>query len=232
MQLPLEFRHKEVKTFENFIIGENQLLINSLKDFLADKQQSLFLIWGHEKSGKSHLLNALHTQLQDHHLSSVYFKQDILDERDQLQLIPLFDHVMIDDIDQIAEKDQSEENLFQWINEIRQSHKKLILTSNAPINSITWGLPDLKSRLQSAQSHQITPLDRNDLLILFTREAEIRGLKLDQKAIQYIEKNCPMNPGFLMSLLMQLDNITLVKKKSVTVPLIRQLLNSNLVNRN
>ena len=227
-QIPLNFKHPNRNSFENFIIGENQAFIKSLQSF-ADSNECLLYFWGEKNSGKSHLLQALVHKLKSQNKSIVTLSAKELFKRENISILELFDFILIDEIEILAAHKNAEEHLFNWINEAKQFHKKLILASQISNKDSCWKLADLRSRLVSGRSYQLLPLKRNETIKIFHREADFRGILLDEKVLSYLEKNCPMNLGFLMSLLNQLDNITLIKKKKVTIPLIKQILNSNLV---
>lgn len=229
MQIPLSFKLKPNKSLDSILGEKNQLLIQSFQKFLKSSH-NLFYIQGEVKSGKSHLLEALQNDLIDNKHSSVLLDSKVLLDRAHIQIIQLFNVILIDDIDEISGNELAEENLFTWINEVNQNNKKLILTSKISPKSKQWQLPDLISRLQAGLMHQTELLAREDLIQMFKLGSSNRGMKIDNKVINYIESNCPMNPRFILSLLYQLDNITLAKKRQVTVPLIKQIINSNLVN--
>ncbi len=227
-QIPLNFKHPNRNSFENFIIGENEALIESSKTF-SESNECLFYLWGEKHSGKSHLLQALVNNAKGLKKSIVIISSQELLSRENISILELFDNILIDEVEKIAGNNTAEEHLFHWINEAKQFHKKLILSSQISNKDTLWKLADLRSRLISGRTHQLIPLKRDKTLKIFYREAEFRGINIDEKVLSYLEKNCPMNLGFLMSLLNQLDNVTLIKKKKVTIPLIKQILNSNLV---
>ena len=54
-QLLLDIQTPKVKSFENFIIGDNSEAISIIKKFMTDKNLQFFYLWGVEGSGKSHL---------------------------------------------------------------------------------------------------------------------------------------------------------------------------------
>ena len=56
-QIPINFGFYSNKTFENFIVGNNQDLFSSLKSISFENQ--LILVYGSKSSGKSHISEAL-----------------------------------------------------------------------------------------------------------------------------------------------------------------------------
>ena len=56
-QIPIDFGFFTVKTFDNFIIGDNKKLYSSLQNIINTDQ--LVLIYGNKSSGKTHICEAL-----------------------------------------------------------------------------------------------------------------------------------------------------------------------------
>jgi DnaA family protein len=152
-----------------------------------------------------------------------------LKNREYVTLINMFDYICIDSVEQISNDKLLEEALFFWINEVKQSKKKIVLASQISNSDKNWQLADLRSRLSSGQTHQLLPLSRHGVLQVFDQQAKQKGFILDKKVIDYLEKNCSMNMIFLQELLKQLDKATLIHKKQVTIPLIKKILHTVLV---
>ncbi len=228
-QMPLAFKSTQVKTFKDFILGKNVALIDSLDSFTRSNEMLLYL-WGESGSGKTHVLQATINLLNTRDKSAVLLKPKDLLDRQKVSLIAMFDFICIDDTHKIAGDKSLEESLFFWINEVKQARKKIILAGQLSNKSTNWQLPDLKSRLQSGRTHELLSLGRVEVLRVFSNIAKQKGITPDEKVIAFLEKNCPMNLSFLSSLLTKLDEITLVEKKQVTIPLIKKILKTKLVN--
>lgn len=218
-QLPLNFKNSTNQTFENFNVGANTAIVDSLKSF-PKSSESLFYLWGKSGAGKSHALNAFIAS----HESSVLIMPSDISKRENVALIGMFDFICIDQTENIAANSLLEESLFFWINEVRQANKKIILASQISNSSDKWQLPDLKSRLNSGRTHQIQALARDEVLHVFHQLANQKGIVLDHKVMKYLQNNCPMNMAYLSDLLIKLDETTLIEKKQVTIPLIKKLL--------
>ena len=222
-QLPLNFKQGNEKSFKDFISTNNMGIVESLIDF-SQSEESLLYLWGETGSGKSHLLHALIQHIKADQSAVVLMPEDIA-QRQNLSLIDMFDYICIDEVERIAKDDLLEESLFQWINEIRQARKKIILASQIPHTPERWQLPDLCSRLQAGRTHQLKHLDRPQVLQVFNDQAENMGIVIDQKIERYLQNNCSMNMQFLTQLLSELDQATLVHKKHITIPLLKKILN-------
>ena len=222
-QLPLDFKQNNEQTFAEFIVGSNTSLLKSLQTFSLSNETILY-IWGEIGSGKSHILNAFTKYCDEKNKSAVVLSPNDLAKRKNISLIEMFDCICIDNVEQIIADSLLEESLFHWINEIKQHQKKIILACQISNKSNKWQLPDLKSRLQSGRTHQIKSLDRHKVIDVFIKQAQQKGIKIDTRVSQFLQNNCPMNMHYFSGLLIKLDQITLIEKKQVTIPLIKKII--------
>ena len=229
-QIPLAFKNTKVKTFQDFVLGKNIALIDSLNSFSQSEEESLLYLWGEPGSGKSHVVEAFINLLHTNSKTAVLLTPKDLKDRQKVSLIEMFDYICIDDTHEIANNALLEESLFLWINEVKQVKKKIVLAGQLSNKNQQWQLPDLRSRLQSGRTHELIALGRNEVLTVFKKLSGQQGIMIDSRVEAFIEKNCPMNLSFLSALLNKLDEITLVEKKQVTIPLIKKILNTKLVN--
>ncbi len=228
-QIPLAFKNTPVKTFKDFVSGKNVALIDSLESFSCCNE-TLFYLWGEPGCGKTHLLQAISHFLNTSNKTAVLLVPKDLLDRKNVSLIEMFDTICIDNTQNIASDSLLEEALFFWINEVKQARKKIILAGQVSNKNTDWQLPDLRSRLKSGRTHELLALERVEVLIVFSNLAQQKGIVIDTRVIAFLEKNYPMNLSFLSSLLSKLDEITLVEKKQATIPLIKKILNTKLVN--
>ena len=119
-QLLLNIHPPSIKSFENFVIGDNFEAISVIKKFTTEKNLQFFYLWGVQGSGKSHL-------------SSVVKKNNI---------------IVIENIESMNDIEQIE--AFSIFNNCKENGKKLFITgSNSPNNMglrsdlasrLSWGL--------------------------------------------------------------------------------------------
>ncbi|MFK8010890.1 MAG: DnaA/Hda family protein [Marinicellaceae bacterium] len=228
-QLPLDFKNKNNSTYAEFLIEGNNGVIKGLNAF-SESSAYIFFLWGSSGCGKSHLLHAFINEKVGSDKQAVLVQPKDLVKRENVSLIAMFEYICIDNVHRISGDVLLEEALFFWINEIKQYQKKLILASQIPNSDNQWKLADLRSRLASGITHQLKPLSRSGVLEAFLHQAKVRGLNIDAKVINYLENNCAMNMSFLKNLIIALDKATLIQKKQVTIPLIKNILQTELVN--
>ena len=93
-QIPIDFGFFTVKTFDNFIIGENKKLYISLQNIIDTDQ--LILIYGNKSSGKTHICEALCNT----YLDSV----TLIDSKSKLSnlvSVDFYELLVIDDLDKL-----------------------------------------------------------------------------------------------------------------------------------
>ncbi|HOP21300.1 MAG TPA: DnaA/Hda family protein [Gammaproteobacteria bacterium] len=213
VQIPLNFPNQNYQTLENFEVGENDSLVESLNSFLTTDSENLFYFYGAEGSGKSHLLNGLVEKLKQDGISVVIPTTTDIANRSHVSLIQMFDVLCLDGIEKLASDSLLEESLFFWINEVRQYNKKLILSCQFSAKNELWKLPDLRSRLLSGRTHQIKPLNRKQTWSIFFKIAAQKGINFDEKAESYLQKQLKVNLKFLMNVLDALESAIHAEKR-------------------
>ncbi|VAW38581.1 hypothetical protein MNBD_GAMMA01-1772 [hydrothermal vent metagenome] len=227
-QIPLNFKNTDIKSFKDFIVGKNLIVLDSLQSF-PQSDEYLFYLWGKSANGKSHLLQAFIAHVTALGKTAVILKPDDISQRQNISLLTMFDYICIDAVENIVANSLLEEALFFWINEVRAADKKIILASQVSNKSQQWQLPDLQSRLQAGRTHEIKSLDRGEALQVFTYQAKQKGIVVDTRMVNYLNNNCPMNMQFLSLLLNALDETTLIQKKQLTMPFLKKILATVLV---
>lgn len=227
-QIPLDFKSSNNQTYEDFIVESNATTLDSLKSF-TESSAYIFYVWGETGCGKSHLLNAFIENNNQTNKPAVLIQPKDLVNRENVSLIEMFGCICIDNSELISGDPLLEEALFFWINEVKQAQKKIVLASKISNSDKNWNLADLRSRLASGRTHQLMSLSRQGVIIAFNKQASELGIDIDDKVINYLENNCSMNMAFLKQLLNHLDKATLIHKKQVTIPLIKNILQTVLV---
>lgn len=225
-QYPLQLSLNRHPNFDNFVVGENALLLQHLHQLLEQQASDFLFIWGAQQTGKSHLLMALCNSLPN---NSAYFSlsaaneelnASLLDELEQFSL------VCLDDIDTICGNDDWELALFHCYNRIRSAGGRLLVSAHAHPRNLPVLLPDLKSRLMWGACYQLQPLKDAGKMKLLMQLAEAKGIRLEPDAAKYIITRCSRDTAGLLQLMEQLDRYSLSMKQQITIPLIRNWLSA------
>jgi chromosomal replication initiator protein len=146
-------------TFESFVVGKGNELAHAACQAVAanpGKAYNPLFIYGGVGLGKTHLLQAIGHELAKDTDKVLYvtcekFTNDYIqsvrngkakDFKDRYRNVDL---LMVDDIQFMAGKDGTQEEFFHTFNELHQTNKQIIITSDRPPKSI----PALEKRLLS-----------------------------------------------------------------------------------
>ena len=198
-QLLLDIQPPARPTFENFIAGRNAEALHSLDLALKGNESARFIyLWGEPGSGKSHLAVAYQ-----------YLNN---------QAIVVDDVQLLDDAAQIK--------LFNTYNELRNNTdfgKTLVVTGNAAPMQMNLR-DDLATRLAWGLTYQLQPLSDEEKALALMSHADARGMRLPTEVITYCLHYLQRDLPTLISTINALDEWSLITKKPVTVPMLRQLL--------
>lgn len=199
-QLVLDIQLPALPTFDNFIVGHNQEAMASIKQAIIAKASGTFqhiYLWGPEGCGKSHLLQALHS------------------EGIEIQ----------DNVDQLGSEAQIA--LFNRFNGLKAEHG-LLVTAGRYAPSQMGLRDDLATRLAWGLVYQLHPLSDEDKANALRLHAQERGMHLPKEVIDYCFKFLRRDLPSLMAVLQALDEWSLTRKKPISVPMLKKLLQGEL----
>lgn len=225
-QLALKLDIQEDTTFNNFFVGKNQQLINTLQEAARGRGEQFIYIWGGHGVGRTHLLQACCHVSNSLKLSPIYLpfrnvtklQPSILEDLDALHL------VCVDDVDAIAGRPAWEEAFFHFYNCMREANKRLVVAGRFPPNELGLALPDLVSRLAWGTVYHIHELTDQEKMNALLWRAEARGLKLSEQVAQYLMNHWQRNMADLFAALNKLDQASLQAKRKLTVPFVKEVL--------
>ena len=222
-QLTLDLQLRESYTFKNFVVGDNALAVNMLRQMVLSQDEQQLLIWGGACCGKSHLLQAV-CQLSSQQNSTVTYlpleqlidySPDVLDGLENINL------VCIDDVQKVEARPIWQEKLFDLINRMREVGNKLLFTSSLPPNELNLQLEDLRSRLNWGPVIQIEYLDDHKKQDALQLRASMKGFELSPQVAAYMLKNYSRDMPALFKKLEHLDQASLQHQRRLTIPFVK-----------
>ncbi len=225
-QLALNLCLKDVASFANFFIGNNQQLVAVLGQLPANNASPFVYFWGQLGSGKSHLLSAVCQLFGEHNLSVAYLPLEdaehldvqILDDLENLDLL------CIDDLHLIAGNLGWEEKIFYCFNNFLAHNKKIVITSSVAPQALPLKLLDLKSRMMSGLVFAVQTLNDEGKIASLKLRAELRGLDLSDSAARFLLNHYERDTKSLFMVLDILDKAALTAQRRLTVPFIKDIL--------
>ena len=224
-QLALDLKLRESYSFNNFITGDNQLLIDLLKQLAGSNGEQQVVIWGDKFTGKSHLLQAVCQAATAKKLITTYLplQQIIQYSADALEGLEKIDIVCVDDVQMLSQKADWQINIFDLINRMREAEKRLVFSSSLPPNEMGISLEDLRSRLNWGPVIKIKPLTDEQKQQALQLRAESRGFELPDNVASYILNNFSRDMPGLFEKLEQLDQLSLQQQRRLTIPFVKQV---------
>jgi len=225
-QILLAFEEYEHVSFELYEAGRNFQALRHLQNFVSSGKRKNVYLWGQPGTGKSHLLQALCTTAAKAELNIAYIplaesaslSPQMLQGLEQLAL------VCLDDIDDIDGDREWEKAIFHLYNQLRDAQTPLLITAQYSPKGSPLQLADLKSRLAWDHVYHLQCLDEKASLQALQKRARSRGFDLPNDVADYLLKRVPRDTHNLFQLLDKLDNATLVAKKKLSIPFVKDLL--------
>lgn len=214
-QLILELLPEAPPRFDNFVAGGNAEALTGLAAWLApESREPSLLLWGEAGAGRTHLLRA-----------SDALYHDAAADPDLLAVGEATGFHAVDNVEALSDTGQIA--LFNLFNRLRSTGGRLLTAAEQPPRHLALR-EDLRTRLGSGQIYQLQVLTDDEKAEALTSQASARGLRLPNDALNYLLARAPRDMRSLMSLLAALDRYSLEHKRAITVPLLREVLQTTL----
>jgi chromosomal replication initiator protein len=198
-------------TFETFVVGPSNKLAYAAADSVAEHPASNYnplFIYGDSGLGKTHLLYAIAHVIRRREKGSkiAYVKGDDLTNElvaairegpaktaEMREKYRQADLLLVDDVQFIAGKKQTQEEFFHTFNTLYESGKQIVLTSDRPPSEMTQLEDRLRTRFEWGLLVDVAPPDFETRLAIVKNKAALLGLELPDKISAYIAENVTAN---------------------------------------
>ena len=225
-QLTLDLKLRESHNFNNFVTGDNALLVQMLQQLMTPDGEKQLYIWGEKFTGKSHLLQATCQLASEKNLTISYLPLEQMIEYtpDVLDGLEHADLVCIDDVHAVAGHDDWQEKVFDLINRVREANKRLLFSAQLPPNELLLDLEDLRSRLNWGPVIKINPLSDAEKQQALQLRAKSRGFELPDQVASFMMNNYARDMSGLYEKLETLDRASLQQHRRLTIPFVKDVL--------
>ncbi|TFB21101.1 chromosomal replication initiator protein DnaA [Filobacillus milosensis] len=196
-------------TFETFVIGSGNRFAHAASLAVAEapaKAYNPLFIYGGVGLGKTHLMHAIGHYVIDHNPSArvVYttsekftneFINSIRDNKaiDFRNKYRNVDVLLIDDIQFLAGKEQTQEEFFHTFNTLHEENKQIVISSDRPPKEIPTLEDRLRSRFEWGLITDITPPDLETRIAILRKKAKADGLDIPNEVMLYIANQIDTN---------------------------------------
>ena len=199
----------EAFTFETYVVGPQNKMAYAAARSVAEKPAGAFnplFIYGDSGLGKTHLLHAIARQTKrlrpDSHIvlvKGVDFTNDLIEAirggttsefREKYQSENL---LLVDDIQFIAGKKQTQEEFFHTFNALYESGRQIVLTSDRPPKEMTQLEDRLRTRFEWGLMVDVEPPDYETRLAIIRNKAAMLSINLPDRISNMIAENITAN---------------------------------------
>ena len=197
-------------TFDNYVIGSSNEYAAQAGMLVAEnpghnRYNPLFL-YGNSGLGKTHLMHAIGNKILEHspdlkivYVSSEKFTNEFINSignnrMDEFRkMYRHTDVLLIDDVQFLEGKEQTQEEFFHTFNELYNNNKQIVLTSDRnPKNLVT--LEDrLRNRFEQGLIVDITIPSYETRVAILQKKAMLQNTEVSEDILQYIAKRVKSN---------------------------------------
>ena len=206
---PGDLSESEAFTFETYVVGPQNKLAFAAAKAVTEKPGENYnplFIYGDSGLGKTHLLYAIANALRKKRPEAriVYVKGDdftneliasIRENRNAefREKYRQTDILLMDDIQFIAGKIQTQEEFFHTFNTLYESGRQIVLTSDRPPSEMTQLEDRLRTRFEWGLLVDVAPPDFETRVAIVKNKAAMLGMTLPDKIANYIAENVTAN---------------------------------------
>src|SRR3990167_1438278 len=227
-------------TFETFVVGDNNQFAYASAQAVAGKLGHLYnplLLYGGSGLGKTHLLHSIGNQVLQTHANMVVLYQtadrfisefihairfdSVSKFQEKYKNVDLF---LVDDIQFMVNKEQTQEIFFHIFNNLYESNKQIVLSCDT-LPRYLGGLADrLKSRLEWGLIADVQIPQLETKIAILKRKAFLQGEALDETVAQFIAEQNIYSVRELEGALIRVLAYASLTGQAVSVDLVRKVL--------
>ncbi|HEY8489816.1 MAG TPA: chromosomal replication initiator protein DnaA [Dehalococcoidia bacterium] len=225
-------------TFETFIVGASNRLAHAAAHSVAERPGETYnplFLYGGVGLGKTNLLHAIGHRVQAARLRVLYVSSEqftnefvnAIRERRNEEFRAKYrnvDVLLIDDIQFISGKEQTQEEFFHTFNDLHAANRQIVITSDRSPRYISLLEDRLRSRFEWGLIADIQPPDLETRLAILRAKAEEQGVALPQDVYDLIAHRVQHNIRELEGSLNRVIAFAKLMRSEVTLDLATQAL--------
>ena len=231
----LETRLNPKYTFETFVIGSSNRFPHAAAVAVAEapgKAYNPLLVYGDSGLGKTHLLHAighyvrsLYTGAKVRYVSSEEFTNEFInairdDRQDRFKRrYRDVDVLLIDDIQFLEGKTQTQEEFFHTFNTLHNANKQIVLTSDRPPKRLEALEDRLRNRFEWGLITDVQPPDLETRIAILRKKAAMDRLTAPPDVLEFIASKIQTNIRELEGALIRVTAFANLNRQDVDMTL-------------
>lgn len=239
-------------TFENFIKGKSNELayayciaVSGKNNIAKSSGKNVFnplFIYGDSGLGKTHLLKSIEHEVRKNHpeLNIIYttgesFTNELVksvSDKDTYSFHEKYrnaDYLLMDDIQFIAGKEMTQEEFFHTFNELYNSGKQIVITSDISPNRIKKLEERIKTRFALGVQADVQPPDFETRMAIVQRKAELLDLNLPEPVARIISEKIKLNIRQLEGAVNKIKGLTMFSNESPSISMAQRVIKETLI---
>jgi chromosomal replication initiator protein len=218
-------------TFESFIVGDSNQFAYTTAKSVAEKpgmQYNPLFLYGGVGLGKTHLLQAIgnyHIELgktviyttleQFMNTFTSHLRSQTMDRfRDKFRECDL---LLIDDIQFLSRKEQTQEEFFHTFNELYNANKQIVITADRAPNKIAGLVDRLRTRFEWGLMADIQPPGLETKIAIIQKKCELDGIRLNNEIVNFIATHMGDNIREIEGTIIKLNALSSMLNQEITL---------------
>lgn len=228
-------------TFESFVAGASNRFAHAAAAAVAEtpgKSYNPLLIYGPSGLGKTHLLHAIGHYVQSYYdtlrvkyVSTEELTNDFINAISSNRTAEFrssyrdIDVLLVDDIQFLASKIQTQEEFFHTFNTLHNAQKQIVMTSDRPPKLLEALEPRLRSRFEWGLMTDIQPPDLETRIAILRKKVASQRLTAGTQVMELIAQRITSNIRELEGALTRIAALASLNRVEVTLELAEEVLN-------
>lgn len=227
-------------TFENFVLGESNSFARAAAWAVANAPSQGYnplFIHGNSGLGKTHLLHAignealvLYPHFKVRYVSSEEFTNHYINAITNNRLNEFqeeyrqVDILLIDDIQFLQGKDQTQETFFHTFESLIRNNKQIVISSDVSPNNLMGFEDRMRSRFEMGLMLQVSAPALETRIAILRKKAELEKVRIPDEIFEYIAERVSSNVRELEGTLIRITAFANLSRTPIDMNLVKSVL--------